>query len=57
VRDATSGDAHILRVPPKFGNPDTKFYREFRTDRERVQAAAAWTFALEAREYRPAVEA
>lgn len=29
VRDATRGTAHILRVPPKYGNADTAFHRGF----------------------------
>lgn len=29
VRDTTTGEAHILRVPPKFGNSDTNFFNSF----------------------------
>ncbi|MGA2035892.1 MAG: hypothetical protein ABSG68_26895 [Thermoguttaceae bacterium] len=57
VRDSTSGEAHCLRVPPKFGNSETKFYGTFASDSARVAAAVAWTFGLEGREYRPDVTA
>ena len=57
LRDASTHAAHILRVPPRYGNPDTKFFGRFGTDRERIHAAIAWTFDLESKEYRPQVEA
>jgi hypothetical protein len=57
VRDTTTKEAHILRIPPKFGNPATKFYGTFKSAAERVKAAVAWTFSLEPAEYAPAVEA
>ena len=57
LRDATTGEAHLLRVPPKFGNADTQFFGSLGSPRERIQAAVAWTFGLAGREYRPAVEA
>jgi hypothetical protein len=57
VRDSTLGEAHVLRVPPKFGNASTKFYATFASDKARVAAAVAWTFGMEAREYRPSVHA
>jgi len=57
VRDSSTGEAHCLRVPPKFGNAQTQFFGRFRSPRERIQAAVAWTFGMEAREYRPAVQA
>ena len=44
VRDATRGSAHILRVPPKYGNPRTQFFGRFRTADERIEAAREWTF-------------
>ena len=32
VRDATTGEAHVLRVPPRFGNSDTNFFHRFREE-------------------------
>jgi len=29
VRDTTTGECHLLRVPPKFGNGGTKFFKSF----------------------------
>jgi hypothetical protein len=57
VRDSTTGEAHILRVPPKFGNSDTQFFGKFSNARERIQAAVAWTFSREAGEYAPTHQA
>lgn len=63
VRDATRGTAHILRVPPKFGNSGTAYFRSHGPGRaraagaRRIRAAIAWTFAQEAGSYRPQVEA
>ncbi len=57
VRDTTTKQAHVLRVPPKFGNNGTRFYGTFTTPGERIKAAVAWTFGMESREYAPAVEA
>ncbi len=57
VRDSTTGEAHVLRVPPKFGNSDTNFYGTFASDRARVAGAVAWTFGMEGRQYRPQVTA
>lgn len=45
VRDASRGSAHILRVPPKYGNPNTQFYGKFTSQAERIEAAREWTFA------------
>lgn len=42
VRDSTTGEAHILRVPPKFGNAGTQFFARFCGGRERIQAARDW---------------
>jgi hypothetical protein len=73
VRDTTTGEAHILRVPPKYGNGNTQFFQKFyydarprcrsmagaeRTAEEaRIHAAVAWTFGLKPEEYQPQVEA
>lgn len=57
VRDSSNGTAHLLRVPPKFGNAGTQFFDRFAGPRQRVRAAIAWTFGREASEYHPAVEA
>jgi hypothetical protein len=56
VRDATRGTAHLLRVPPKFGNEDTQFFQNFQTPEQRIRAAVAWTFALPAGGYSPTSE-
>ncbi|MHB1950141.1 MAG: hypothetical protein ACYCQK_01550 [Acidiferrobacteraceae bacterium] len=56
VRDASSGEAHVLRVPPKFGNPETQFFAGLRTPEERIRAAAAWTFGVKPHEYAPRIE-
>lgn len=42
VRDSTTGEAHILRVPPKFGNATTQFFSSFRSTRLRIAAARDW---------------
>ncbi len=57
VRDTTTSEAHLLRVPPKFGNSETAFFDRFRSDPERIRAAVAWTFGRSLHEYDPAVEA
>lgn len=57
VRDATTGQRHCIPVPPVFGRVGSGHWRRLRTDAARVRAAVAWTFALPAEEYRPAVEA
>jgi hypothetical protein len=57
VRDATRGTAHILRVPPKFGNSDTQFFGRFAGTAERIQAAVAWTFAQRPVDYAPQLTA
>jgi hypothetical protein len=57
VRDSTTREAHILRVPPKFGNSDTQFFGRLDSAAERIRAAVAWTFGRGAGEYRPDVEA
>jgi hypothetical protein len=36
------GSAQVHRVLPRFGNEETRFYRGFRNDEERVCAAVAW---------------
>jgi len=56
VRDATTGEAHLLRLPPKYGDSRTQFFGRFGSEVERIQAAVAWTFAREPREYAPAIE-
>jgi hypothetical protein len=57
VRDSTTGEAHVLRVPPKFGNSDTQFFGRFRTASERIKAAVAWSFEMDPAAYRPQVTA
>lgn len=57
VRDTTTGEAHLLRVPPKFGNADTQYFRRFAKAADRIHAAVAWTFGRQPSEYRPQVEA
>ena len=57
VRDASTGEAHLLRVPPKFGNAATDFFRTFPSPKKRIQAAVAWTFDRAASDYAPQVEA
>ena len=57
VRDTTTGESHILRVPPKFGNDGTQFFRAFSAPKDRIRAAVAWTFGRESGQYRPDVEA
>jgi hypothetical protein len=57
VRDTTTAEAHILRVPPKFGNAETQHFSKLRSAAERIRAAVAWTFDRESTEYRPTVEA
>ncbi len=57
VRDSTTGEAHILRVAPKFGNDGTRFFRSFVSPAARIRAAVAASFGLRAAAYRPDVEA
>jgi len=57
VRDTTTGEAHILRVPPKFGNENTKFFQNFKNAEERIMGAVAWTFRLKTEEYKPVLQA
>jgi len=57
VRDSTTGEAHILRVPPRHGNADTDYYRRLGTPAARIDAAVAWTFARAPAEYAPQVQA
>jgi hypothetical protein len=53
VRDSTTGLRHHLTVPPRFARP----LEPGETPQDRIQAAIAWTFDLEPREYAPTVEA
>ncbi|MHC4066615.1 MAG: hypothetical protein ACYSUI_19240 [Planctomycetota bacterium] len=70
VRDTTTGECHIMRVPPKFGNADTQFFGKFNqqtewgkrlglrtADQRRIHAAVAWTFDLKPEDYSPEKEA
>jgi hypothetical protein len=57
VRDSTTGESHVLRVPPKHGNADTQWFRAQGGAVARVKAAVAWTFEREPASYAPAVEA
>jgi hypothetical protein len=70
VRDTTTGECHVIRTPPKFGNADTQFFHSFaaqtdwgrrlklRTaDQRRIHAAVAWTFGLKPHKYNPQREA
>lgn len=73
VRDSTSGERHMIRVPPRFGRTSaTKRGMGWRvqdfipgssrapgmTDSEmRIHAAVAWTFGMLPGEYRPQLEA
>jgi len=57
VRDTTTKQAHILRVPAKFGDNGTRFYGTFSTPAERIRGAVAWSFGMESRDYAPVVEA
>lgn len=66
VRDTTTGECHIMRVPPKYGNSETQFFGSFNqqnewgkrlklrtADERRVHAAVAWTFDLKPEDYHP----
>ena len=57
VRDPSTGFRHHISVPPRFGNPRTKTFRELRTAEARIHAAVAWTFDMRPEEYEPALEA
>jgi hypothetical protein len=57
VRDPSTGFRHHISVPPRFGNPRTKTFRELRTPEARIHAAVAWTFGMKPDEYEPALEA
>lgn len=57
VRDSSTREAHVLRVPPKFGNASTNFFAKFSGAKARIKAAVAWTFARQPAEYAPGVEA
>jgi hypothetical protein len=70
VRDSTTGEGHILRVPPKYGNAETQFFSKFESqtgwgkrlklrtaEQRRIHAAVAWTFSLKPHEYNPEVQA
>lgn len=62
VRDATTGERHVLRIPPRFGRYTSATYRRY----ERpggydaaglIHEATAWTFGLKPADYRPTTEA
>jgi len=60
VRDATSGERHLLRVPPKFGSYRSKTRTrllESGGPRALIHAAIAWTFDQRPEEYHPDVAA
>lgn len=66
VRDATTGERHILRIPPRFGRyRSATWRRHVRVYPDRVgidadaliHAAVAWTFGLAPGEYHPEVAA
>jgi hypothetical protein len=59
VRDATSGERHVLRVPPKFGKRTSKTRQTLLEQggaTALVAGALAWTFGRKAGDYRPARE-
>lgn len=69
VRDSTTGEAHVMRVPPKYGSGETHYEsrirggvtlpsgRTLRGDEAVVHAAAAWTFELRPEQYEPRKQA
>lgn len=62
VRDATSGERHVLRIPPRFGSTRSATWKRYVDDRGcgntdgLIHAAVAWTFGLKPEEYSPAIE-
>jgi len=60
VRDATSGERHVMRIPPRFGRYTSATYHRYMDRGDRaglIRAAVAWTFGLRPEEYHPQVEA
>ena len=53
LRDATTGERHILRVPPRFGSTRSATWRRARSAEDLIHAATAWTFGLRPAQYQP----
>lgn len=62
LRDETSRERHVLRIPPKFGRFTSATFQQYMQigpDGLRgnadllIRAATAWTFGLKANEYKP----
>ena len=53
LRDSTTGERHILRIPPRFGSTRSATWRRARSAEDLIQAATAWTFGLRPSQYQP----
>ncbi len=55
VRDSTSGERHVIRVPPRFGMTRSKTWQRYipHDPDGLIHAAIAWTFGLKPEEYHP----
>lgn len=51
VRDRSTGRRHHLTVPPRFGNPGSRAFRQLGSAEARVRAAVAWTSSLTRGDY------
>lgn len=62
VRDATTGERHVLCIPPRFGSTRSATWGRYVDHEGRgdtsglIHAAVAWTFALRPDEYQPDTE-
>jgi hypothetical protein len=43
VGESLSKRATLVRVPPKYGNPETQFFNRFTASSERIQSAIMWS--------------
>lgn len=63
VRDASSGERHVLRVPPRFGSTRSATWKRYLDESGTgdadglIHEAVAWTFGLRPQEYSPGVQA
>jgi hypothetical protein len=60
VRDATTGERHVLSVPPKFGSRKSVTRRKLLAEggpAAVIHAATAWTFGIKPADYHPTTEA
>jgi hypothetical protein len=61
VRDSSSNERHIMRIPPRFGSLRSATYKHYTGEAYNrnalIRAALAWTFNIDYAEYQPQLAA